>query len=89
MRGVSVFFQPVSVFFEYLSVFFNLPIRIFTYYSILVILTKKITSLRFNITKRGVSNDNPYFPFDTVIRLTARLNANSARLKSTYLSDFI
>ena len=50
---------------------FQVSIRIFTYSSTLSFKNKK-TPLFVKITKRGVSNYNPYFPFDTVIRLTAR-----------------
>ena len=52
---------------------FSVSIRIFYLFFLLSFFdqTKK-TPLFVKITKRGVSNDNPYFPFDTVIRLTAR-----------------
>lgn len=74
-EGVSVFYEGVSVFFAYLSVFFS-PLSVFLL--IFPLYTQK-TPLFVQLTKRGVSF---YCPFDTVIRLTARLSASSARLKS-------
>ena len=59
----TYFFESLYVFFESLSVFLLILPFIFE---------NKKTPLFVKITKRGVSNYNPYFPFDTVIRLTAR-----------------
>jgi hypothetical protein len=49
---------------------FSVSIRSLTYSSIFE--KNKKTPLFVKITKRGVSNYIAYFPFDTVIRLTAR-----------------
>ena len=56
IRGVYVFFNP-------LSIFLLIPPSL---------KKSKKTPLFVKITKSGVSNYNPDFPFDTVIRLTAR-----------------
>ena len=55
-----------TYFFESLSVFL-----ILSYFHLFLHPNKK-TPLFVKITKRGVSNYIAYFPFDTVIRLTAR-----------------
>ena len=63
IRGVYLFFKSLYVFFESFS---------YSYLFFHLFFENKKTPLFVKITKRGVSNDNPYFPFDTVIRLTAR-----------------